>query len=68
MSLNIPGVAELENIAHDIDPAIAAAITVLDFVTKYGTYVPGIGSEIDVLKGLDSALKAVKSFLDHVPS
>lgn len=68
MSFQIPGVAELEKLAKDIDPAIAAAITVLDFATKYGAYVPGLGAEVAALRSIDSVLKAAKSFLDHVPS
>lgn len=67
MSL-IPNTSQLDQIHADIDHAIDAVTGVLDFVEKYGQFIPGASAALPIVKDLDSVLKTVKAFLDKVPA
>lgn len=62
--LRVPDSISIGNIKNDIDAAINAATGVLDFVTKYGSFIPVVSGFLPVLADLDKILKTVKSFID----
>lgn len=68
MTIQIPDASTLKGLHADIDKTIEALTTVLDFATKYGQFIPGVAPEVGILKEVDSALKAAKTFLDVVPA
>jgi hypothetical protein len=63
--LKVPDKVSLGNLAKDLDGALGAVTKVLDFVTKYGSFVPGASAVIGPLTLLDKTLNIVKSLLDH---
>lgn len=67
MGFQLPSSDTLHNLHVDIDEGIDAVTKVLDFVEKYGAFIPGVGDKLVVVEEIDAALKTAKAFLDKVP-
>ena len=67
MALQLPGATEIAKIHEELDKGIDALTTVLDFVEKYGKFIPGVGDKLAIVEEIDTALKTAKAFLDKVP-
>jgi hypothetical protein len=65
VGLTLPSLSVLETLKRDIDVALTDVTNVLDFVEKYGSYVPGAGAVLGPLQLFDNALKVVKTLLDY---
>jgi hypothetical protein len=59
--------ASFTQIKTDIDDAVEAAATVLDFVTKYEDVIPGASRFAPELAEVDKALHALQTILAEVP-
>lgn len=66
-TLTLPGVDALEGLAADIDKIVGEVQSAVEFVTKYGAYIPGAVGVLGPLVEFDKILGIVKSMLDHVP-
>jgi hypothetical protein len=66
--LKMPTTSALSAMAGDIDKVVEEVKSVLDFLVKYGKYVPGSGAVLGPVEFLDKALGIVQSLLKHVES
>lgn len=67
MSFHLPSGDTLHNLHVDIDEGIDAVTKVLDFVEKYGAFIPGVGDKLAIIEEIDKVLQTAKAFLDKVP-
>jgi hypothetical protein len=66
MSFQIPGAAELTKLRSEVDGVIESVTKVLDFVEKYGHYIPGLSGAVSGVQGIDDALQGAKAMIDHI--
>lgn len=65
--LKLPDISQLGTFARETDAVVVKVKDVLDYVTKWGSLIPGAGAVVGPLQFLDKALGIVDTFLKHVP-